>query len=114
MKSLSKLAETNEETIVFGDFNLPNIDWFLGSIPGRTDTANRILILQKDFVDSMLSSGYSWSLTDEVTRRRLVNGVLQESTLDQIFSTNSDAIIDFEVFSPLGKSDHPCILSELF
>ena len=40
-----------------------------------------------------------WYLTDEVTRRRYVNGTLQESTLDQILSTNDAIVSDFTVVS---------------
>ena len=48
-----------------------------------------------------------WYLTDELTRRRYVNGTLQESTLDQILSTNDVIVSDFTVVSVVEKSD-PC------
>ena len=54
-----------------------------------------------------------WYITDEVTRRRVVDGKLQESTLDQVLSTNEAIVNDLEIVSPLGKSDHVCFNIEL-
>ena len=51
----------------------------------------------------------NWSLTNEVTRRRMVNGTLQESLLDQILFTNDALVSGFKILSPLGKSDHACM-----
>ena len=48
----------------------------------------------------------SWYLLDEITRRRLVNGVLQESLLDQVLYTNEALVTNVELLSGLGKSDH--------
>lgn len=44
--------------------------------------------------------------TDEITRRRIVDNKMQESTLDQIFTSDSDIIKQFTLGSPLGGSDH--------
>ena len=57
--------------------------------------------------------GYSWHITDETTRRRVVAGVLQESTLAQVFSSESSIVGSFKMLAPLGKSDHSGILVEL-
>ena len=46
MKSLSNLANINEETIVYGDFNLPNVDWLVGSVSGSIDTVDKSLVFQ--------------------------------------------------------------------
>ena len=48
----------------------------------------------------------SWYLLDETTRRRLVNGVLQESLLDQVLYTNEALVTNVELLAGLGKSDH--------
>ena len=48
----------------------------------------------------------SWHLLDEITGRRLVNGILQESLLDQVLYTNEALVINVELLSGLGKSDH--------
>ena len=74
---------------------------------------NRMLLLQQDYVDLITDLGFTWHITDEITRRRVVSGVLQESTLDQVI-TSDDAIVNsFELLAPLGKSDHRSILCNL-
>ena len=88
IKSIGKLAEHNEETIIYSDFNLTDVDWFAGYVNVPADSVNKTLVLQRDLMDQVLQSSYSWYITDEVMWRRMVNGKLQESTLDQIFSTN--------------------------
>ena len=57
--------------------------------------------------------GLSWYFTDETTRRRLVKGVLQESLLDQILTTNDALLNSIEILPKLGKSDHVCVKIEL-
>ena len=52
------------------------------------------------------------SCTNEVTRHSYVNGTLQESTLDQILSTNDAIVSDFTVVSAVGKSDHMSIVTD--
>lgn len=104
--------ETNPfETLVVGDFNLPNVSWehSIRLAAGNVDTTDKILCQQKRFVDLFNDIGLSWSLTTEVTRRRLVNGVFQESLLDQLLANNEGLVTGFKIKSPLGKSDHLCI-----
>ena len=49
----------------------------------------------------------SWIITDEVTCRRKVGNVVQESTIiDQIFC-------EFQINQPLGESDHVSIVIDL-
>ena len=38
---------------------------------------------------------------------------MQESTLDQVISSNDALVNGFEILSPLGKSDHHCVLVDL-
>ena len=58
--------------------------------------------------------GLQWFLFDNtITRRRLVNGVLQESCLDNILSSNPSFINDVTIVSPLGLSDHMGVLCDI-
>ena len=53
----------------------------------------------------------TWLLDDSyVTRRRLVDGKLQESLLDQILVSNIEMS---RVVAPIGKSDHMGIIFEI-
>ena len=106
LNMLTKLLDHNVESLILGDFNLPNVTWFSGSIKGPIDTKNKGLNNEKKYLDCFHNNGLSWYITEEVTRRRLVNGILQESTLDQVLSTNQALINQVAVVSPLGKSDH--------
>ena len=53
-----------------------------------------------------------WFLTNE-TRRRLVNGVVQESILDLVLFTNEALVTDVKLLSSFGKSDHVSMKIEL-
>ena len=66
------------------------------------------LFIQNDYIDLIAEFGLTWHVTDEITRRRVVGGVLQESTLDQVISSNDTIVNGFEILSPLGKSDYHC------
>ena len=112
-KMLTKLSDYNVESIFVGDFNLPNVSWLSGTINSPIDTKNKGLIIQKQFVECVHKNGLVWYITDEVTRRRVVNGILQESTLDQVLSTNQAIVNEVKVVSPLGKSDHVSLNVEL-
>ena len=41
--------------------------------------------------------GMNWYLTNEVTRHRMVKGVLQESLLDQVLYTNDALVSDVKI-----------------
>ena len=72
------------------------------------------LLLQKEFLDMFHYKNLIWLMDDSyVTRRRLVNGSLQESLLDQVLVSNVDISRDLNIVSPLGKSDHLGILFEV-
>jgi hypothetical protein len=110
---IRRLADSNNESIVVGDFNLPNVSWVSGTVNAPLNTSNKALKVQKQFIECIQDSGFVWYITDEVTRRRVVDGKLQESTLDQVLSTNEAIVNDIEFVSPLGKSDHVCLNIEL-
>ena len=57
--------------------------------------------------------GLRWSLVNEITRSRMVQGVLQKSLLDQVLYTNDALVSDVKLLSNLGKSDHMLLKIEL-
>ena len=52
-------------------------------------------------------------VTDEITRRRVVNNKLQESTLDQIFTSDPDVVKQITLGPPLRGSDHLTAMIEV-
>ena len=104
----------SEDLIVLGDFNFPNVNWDNLTANCNTNTINNNLIIQKRYLDMFSEKGLTPVLNNgTVTRRRVVDNVLQESHLDQVLITNSDFITNAETVSPLGKSDHVGILVNL-
>ena len=107
-------VSTSEELIVCGDFNLPEVKWDSWSVNCPDSTKNRVLLLQKQYLELFATKGLTNCLSDgTVTRRRMVDGVLQESLLDQVLVSNIDTILNTETVSPLGKSDHLGVLVTL-
>ena len=115
LDSIKKLCANNleNELILVGDLNLPDVCWVSGTVSGPVGTKDKHLNIQNDYVDLITELGLTWHVTDEITRRRVVGGVLQESTLDQVISSNDALVNGFEILSPLGKSDHHCVLVDL-
>ena len=101
------------ETLLLGDFNLPNVSWETGSINSNIASKNQFLVNQQKYMDVFNDSGLTWYFTNETTRRRLVKDTLQESLLDQVLYTNDALVNSCKIVSPLGKSDHVGILVEL-
>ena len=102
----SLLSATDIETILVGDFNLPNISWLSGILNAPSNSRNKSMTIQKDWLNLVENNGLNWLLTDEITRRRVFGDTFQESTLDQLFTTNEAMISELNIVSPLGKSDH--------
>lgn len=113
IEMINKLCNHNIESVIVGDFNLPNVTWLSGTVDAPTGTTNKTLMLQQKFVECIHNNGLVWSITNEITRRRVFGDSVQESTLDQVLSTNEAIINDFNIVAPLGKSDHLCINVEL-
>ena len=106
--------EDEQELVLVGDFNLPDVSWNSGIVNCSLETKNKSYLLQKDFLDMFHYKNLTWLMDDSyITRRRLVNGTLQESLLDQILVSNVDMSRDLRILSPLGKSDHMGILFEV-
>ena len=115
IEQITKITiKENHELVVVGDWNLPDVSWDSGIVKCPTGTANKSYILQKKFLDMFNYKNLTWLLDDSyVTRRRLVDGKLQESLLDQILVSNIDMSRDFKVVAPIGKSDHMGIIFEI-
>ena len=114
LSEIEKIKVTSQELLVFGDLNLPDVKWDSWSVNCPENTTNRNFLLQKQYLDLLSSKGLSNCIHDgTITRRRMVNGVLQQSLLDQVLVSNMDTIINTETVSPLGKSDHLCVLTSL-
>ena len=77
------------------------------------DTFDKKLLNQKEFIDCFISCGLTWHITDEITRRRVVNNKLQESTLDQIFTSDPDVVKQITLGPPLRGSDHLTAMIEV-
>ena len=101
------------ETILIGDFNLPDVSWDTGCVNGGVVGNNKAFLNQNRYMDMFSEAGLSWYFTKEATRRRIVKDVLQESLLDQVLYTNDALITSCRSLSPLGKSDHVSVLVEL-
>ena len=108
-------SESNPfETVLVGDLNLPNVSWETGSLKNcKSDTKNVSLLQQLEFIDAFNQLGLQWSLVNEITRCRMVQGVLQESLLDQVLYTNDALVSSVKLLSSLGKSDHKSLKIEL-
>ena len=102
------------ETVLLGDFNLPDVSWETGSLKNcNSSTHNKFLLQQLEFMDAFNTLGLGWSLVNEITRSRMVQGVLQKSLLDQVLYTNDALVSDVKLLSNLGKSDHVLLKIEL-
>ena len=102
-----------DQVILVGDFNLPDVCWSNGTVRGPIDTSDRRLLNQKKCIDCFVSCGLTWHITDDITRRRIVDNKMQESTLDQILTSDSDIIKQFTLGPPLRGSDHLTAILEV-
>ena len=113
IKDICKESNTFE-TVLIGDLNLPDISWETGSLTtSNSSTINKSLLQQLEFMDAFNQLGLSWGLVNEITRCRMVQGVLQKSLLDQVLYTNDALVSSVKLLSNLGKSDHLSLKIEL-
>ena len=96
-----------------GNFNVADVSWKTGNVKCSELTTNDSLLLQREYMDLFNELGMKWFLTNETTRRRLVNGVLQENILDQVLYTNEALVIEVKLLASFGKSDHISMQIEL-
>ena len=88
--------------------------WNNGVVNSPIGTTNKFLLTQYKFMDMFKYKNVQWLLDDSyITRRRLVDGVLQESLLDQVLVSTIDITRDLKIVSPLGKNDHLGIVFEI-
>ena len=115
LSSIKDICKTSNkfETVVVGDFNLPDVSWDTGNVKCPQVTQNELFLQQMQYVETFNELGMKWFLTNETTRRKLVNGVLQESIVDQVLFTNEALVTDVKLLSSFGKSDHVSMKIEL-
>ena len=115
LSSIKDICKTSNkfETVVVGDSNLPDVSWDTGNVKCPQVTQNELFLQQMQYVETFNELGMKWFLTNETTRRRLVNGVLQERFLDQVLFTNEALVTDVKLLSSFGKSDHVSMKIEL-
>ena len=97
----------DNEIIMFGDFNLPDVLWDEGVVNCPMNTSNKKFLIQRLFLDLFVKHNLSWAIGDDVkTRRRQVLDDIQSATLDNVLVSDMNLLKDVQVTAPLGKSDH--------
>lgn len=99
LNTLSQVYESNVNTLIFGDFNYPQINWNNHSL----DIANAAA---QDFLDKYLQWNV-WQIVKEKTRYR----GNQSSLLDLLLTSDQKLISNVEYLPPIGKSDHSVIFA---
>ena len=102
-----------KNVIVVGDINLPKVDWKQGIVIKPENSTDKWLNMQNELLDLFITKGFSWFIEEQKPRIRNVNGSLQQSTLDQVFTNNAGLINSVEITAPLGKSDHVSMMVEV-
>ena len=102
------------EIKVVGDFNLPNVDWDTFTVNCSQNSCNKIFNIQREYLDTFTKMGLSPCVPNgTVTRRRIVENILQESQLDQVLTSSPESVLNVDIVSALGKSDHMGIVVDL-
>ena len=96
----------DEDILLVGDVNLPNVDWKIGKVNAPQNTNNKILLNEMEYLNTFVEKSFHWFIKDTNTRRRLYGNAIQESLLDQVLTNNDALIYSIEHGAPLGKSDH--------
>lgn len=102
LEGLSRLSTECSNLVVAGDFNVPELNWPLRTIPNGTGMP--ALFAQ------MLSDSNLSQLIEEPTRFRQGQN---SSTLDLLLTNDTDLVTSIDFHPPLGKSDHSCITFNL-
>ena len=78
------------ESVMMGDFNLPDVSWDLGTVKCPINSNNQKYVIQQLFLDFFAKHDLSWVIGDDVkTRRRQVLTEMQSATLDNVLTTDS-------------------------
>ncbi|KAJ3662754.1 hypothetical protein Zmor_007084 [Zophobas morio] len=93
--ALSKLASNNSTVFIFGDFDLPDINWSL-EISHKYSVPSQLLL-------DLLLSHHLIQLVDQPTRSRAGQ---QPSTLVLILTSDDDLLANLEYLDPVGNADH--------
>ena len=99
-----EIATLNIPTIFTGDYNLPEIKWPSGTVPG-TNTQD----FEHRFIECIRDC-FLFQHVDENTRQR---GNNEPSCLDLIFSSDENQVRNLKYLAPLGKSDHAILKFEI-
>ncbi|KAK6024559.1 hypothetical protein OSTOST_09629 [Ostertagia ostertagi] len=91
LKVISDFTSNNGPSLVLGDFNMPDIDWQLGSSSCP---------LSKEFIE-IARSHKLVQLVNEPTR--------DKSCLDLVFCNSCSLVHELRVLPPIGTSDHSTI-----
>ena len=106
IKAFVKSQIKDKIIIAAGDFNFPALRWNEANACGSAPNKH----VQSEYLDFFAHNNFSFLLPDDtITRERLVNGVLQRSSLDQVMCSETNMLNNFKILRPLGKSDHKCI-----
>ena len=102
MEELKKLIRRigemkRQQVIITGDFNLKSIDWTTG------DSRNQV---EKEFINAC-TDAFLIQHVREPTRGRSGQ---EPSLLDLILTTADDNINNLQYLSPIGASDHACLV----
>lgn len=97
-----QVSNLNLTTLMFGDFNYPDIEWHPNTPRGSSNCA-------KNFLDAYNSSNFH-QLVQEPTRFRHNQ---EPSLLDLLLVTEENLITDLQFSNPIGSSDHAVIVAEL-
>ena len=101
IKLFTKITEANySHTLLFGDLNLPGIDW---------DSWSTSIIDSESYENRFIECARDCFLFQHVTEPTRVRGNDQPSTLDLIFTNEENMIDKLCLEAPLGKSDHSII-----
>ena len=61
-------SDLSNEMIMVGDFNMRDVSWVTGNVVGSEAS------ISNEYMDMIADSGLNWYITDQITRRRLVQG----------------------------------------
>ena len=112
LEEISKTGKNNStELKLFGDLNLPDVNWDTMTVNCCQNSTNHFFALQREYLDTFTNLGLSPCVqTGTITRRRVVGNSLQESQLNQVLTSIPDSVLSVDTVSSLGKSDHLGIL----
>ena len=104
----SELAGGSNRILLMGDFNIKEINWLENEAEGSDEALpSRFYECTKDaFLHQHITVPTRFG-------RERDTGIIQESTLDLIFTKEEEDVKNIEVLQPLGKSDHAIVICDL-